>query len=433
MGGKNARLTGSLGLLTGNIRVFTLTDLLGNFARMAVFPYASLYILALGGSPTQIGIVNLVALSTGLLVLPVAGLITDRANRVHVLAFSGFLSSLFLLPTVLAPSWQMVAVASFLFGSVVFQFPAYASLVADSLAPQDRGRGLGLMNTISNSLAIVAPFVGGLVIERFTSNLGMRLLYGGMMVVYLTASLVQLRFLREENPGGHGKLSLGALTQALGQAYGRIPALVSGMSTPLRALAGVVLLSFLANGAASPFWVVYATKQAGLSPAEWGAILLIQSLVGTLTFIPAGWIVDHWGRTRTLLTALSISLVAVPMFILFTSFAAVLLIRIVLSIAFGLALPACMALMADLIPRRQRGEMMAAIGQGGIMIAPPGGGAGGPALGYLFIPPVMLASLAGGWLYELNPTYPWIFSTAVTLLSIVLIVVFVRDPPDAEV
>ncbi len=430
---RKLRLPGSLGLLKGNILVFTLTDLLGNFARMMVFPYSSLYILSLGGSPAKIGIVNFVALSTGLLVLPLAGFITDRADRVHVLVFSGFLTSLFLLPTLLAPTWQVVAAASFLFGLVVFQFPAYASLVADSLAPRDRGRGLGLMNTISSSLAIVAPYVGGLVIERYSANLGMRLLYGAMMVIYLTSTLVQLRFLREDSPGGHGKLSLGALTQALAQAYARIPALVRGMSTPLRALAGVVLLSFLANGAASAFWVVYVTEQIRLSPAQWGVILLIQSLVGTLAFIPAGWVADHWGRTRTLLAALTISLVAVPLFIVAKSFGAVLLIRMVLSIAFGLALPSCMALMADLTPRRQRGEIMAAIGQGGIMIAPPSGGAGGPALGYLFIPPVMLASLAGGWLYELNPTYPWIFSTVVTLLSIVLIVIYLRDPEDAEV
>jgi MFS family permease len=128
-----------------------------------------------------------------------------------------------------------------------------------------------------------------------------------------------------------------------------------------------------------------------------------------------------------------ISLVMVPLFIVLTSFTAILFIRILLAVAFSLALPACMALMADLTTRRQRGEIMAAIGQGGIIIAPAGGGAGGPALGYLFIPPVMLASLAGGWLYELNPTYPWIFATAVTLISVVLIIIYLRDPADAEV
>ena len=89
--------------------------------------------------------------------------------------------------------------------------------------------------------------------------------------------------------------------------------------------------------------------------------------------------------------------------------------------------------MADLIPRFLRGQMMAASGQGGIMIGPAGGGAGGPALGYLFIPPVMVASLAGGYLYTLNPAYPWLFSLVTTLLSLMLTFFFIRDPQEAEV
>jgi hypothetical protein len=77
--------------------------------------------------------------------------------------------------------------------------------------------------------------------------------------------------------------------------------------------------------------------------------------------------------------------------------------------------------------------MMAAIGQGGIMIGPAGGGIGGPALGYLFIPFTMLASLAGGYLYLLNPAYPWLVTLAAMLLSILLAILFVREPQHAEI
>jgi len=47
--------------LHGNILVFSMTGLLGNFCRRMVFPYASLYILALGGDATKIGFVNFLA------------------------------------------------------------------------------------------------------------------------------------------------------------------------------------------------------------------------------------------------------------------------------------------------------------------------------------------------------------------------------------
>lgn len=418
---------------SGNILVFAITDLLGNFARSLVFPYASLYILALGGDATHIGLVSSLGLLAGLFMLPLAGYITDHADRIRLIALAGFFSSLCLLLTVLAPTWQLVAVAALLLGSVVFQFPAYASLIADSLSPAGRGRGIGVMNTVSSSLAIVAPYIAGVIIERYSANLGMRILYAAMLVTYLSSSFIQLRFLRENSPAPREPLRLAALTRALEQAYRAIPTLVRPMSPPLRALASVILLSFLANGVTTAFWVVYATDQIGLSASEWGSILLIEAFVRLTAFLPAGLLVDRWGRRNSLLAALAISTVAVPLFVVLKSFTAILLIRAATAVAFALAIPASTALMADLVPRSLRGQMMAAIGQGGMMIGPAGGGTGGPALGYLFIPPVMVASLAGGYLYTLNPAFPWLFSLVSALLSLLLAVLFIRDPQKAEI
>ena len=48
-------LHGAFSFIYGNVMVFFVTDLLGNFSRAMVFPYVSLYILALGGDATQIG------------------------------------------------------------------------------------------------------------------------------------------------------------------------------------------------------------------------------------------------------------------------------------------------------------------------------------------------------------------------------------------
>jgi hypothetical protein len=69
--------------VSGNILVFALTDLLGNFARGMVFPYASLYILALGGDAAQIGVIAFLGQLAGLFLLPAAGYITDHADRIR--------------------------------------------------------------------------------------------------------------------------------------------------------------------------------------------------------------------------------------------------------------------------------------------------------------------------------------------------------------
>lgn len=417
--------------ISGNILVFAVTDLLGNIARGMVFPYASLYILALGGDAALIGLVGFLTPLAGLVLLPVAGHITDHANRVHVITLAGFLSSGFILLMIFAPGWQLVALASMLMGTVVFQFPAYAAMVADSLRPGERGLGLGLQNTISSSLAVFAPYIAGVIIERYTANLGMRILYAGMAVLYLVSTVIQLRYLKETSHAPRDPLHMSALFNALSRAYRGIPALVRQMSTQLRILALVVVLSFIASALTGPFWVVFATDRMDLSAAQWGLIMLVDGVVRMAVFMPAGLLVDRWGRTATLILALVLSTLTTPLFILVHGFGPILAVRVVLAATFSLALPACMALMADYVPRAVRGQMMAAIGQGGVVLGMIGS-PGGPAVGYLIIPALMVASLGGGLLYTLNPVYPWIGSTVASLLAILLTVLYIRDPHHAE-
>jgi MFS family permease len=316
---------------------------------------------------------------------------------------------------------------------MVFSFPAYSALIADSLSPEDRGKGIAAMNTISNTLAIVAPTIAGAAIDRFGANMGMRMLYGVMMVLTLACTVIYAHFLKETAPPSGERLRVSDLPRVLRDAYSGIPAMWRQSPPSLRALTGVIILSFMANGVASPFWVVYAVEHIGLSSTAWGVIMLISTALGTLMFIPAGMLVDRWGRTASLLAALSLSLVSIPLFAFATSFTAVLLVRAAVAVAFATAIPACTALMADLVPRNMRGRVMAAIGQGGIMLGAAAGGTGGPAVGFIITIPMMIASLAGGYLYVQNPAYPWFFVLITTAVSIVVTALFIRDPQRAEI
>lgn len=417
----------------GNILVLALTNLLGNFSRAMAFPYASLFILALGGEATQIGFINALAPLAGLLLFPLAGYITDYAGRVKLIVFSGYLSGLFLLFYVLAPSWQMVAFATLLRGIIVLQFPARSAIIADSLAPGDRGRGIATMRTISGTLSIFAPYLAGFIIDTYGPNLGMRFLYAVMTVAYLTSAAIQQRFLVETSPNAGHPVKAADLLGAFREAYSGIPALFRRVPPALTALAGVIVLAFMANAVVSPFWVVYAVEQIGLSSAAWGFVLLVETTLRSLLFIPAGTLVDRWGRTRLLLLALLLGLVIMPLFVFAHTFAAVLLLRIGVAVVQATFIPACVALMADLVPRAVRGRVMAALGQGGVLLGSAGGGTGGPGTGFLITIPLMISSLAGGALYAWHPTYPWFFVLGALALAVLLVILFIRDPETAEI
>ena len=424
---------GAFRFLHGNIGVLTITDLLGNFARSMVFPYVSLYILALGGTTAQIGFISSLAPLAGLLMFPIGGYLADKTSRVRLIVLSNILSVIFVLLFAFSPNWQVFAFVTLLQGFAVFQFPARSALIADSLSPEDRGKGIATMNSVSTAFAIMAPFIAGTIIAYYGDETGMTMLYLAMAILYAAMTYIHFRFLTETSLASDTGFSAKDIPKALRDTYAGIPGTLHELPLSLKALAGVIVLSFMANGVASPFWVVYATEEVGLSSAGWGLILLIETVLRLVMFIPAGMLVDRWGRTATLLASLSLSLIAIPLFVFVTGFASALLIRCAIAVSFALAIPSCTALMADIVPRSMRGRVMSALGQGGIMIGPAGGGTGGPGMGYVVTIPLILASMLGGILYTINPVLPWVFVLCTTLLSILLIVLFVRDPKEAEI
>jgi MFS family permease len=328
----------------------------------------------------------------------------------------------------------VLAVAALLQGFVVFQLPARSVLIADSLLPEDRGRGIAAQNAIAWCLTIFAPYIGGVVVDSYGSEAGPRALYWVVLSAYVLAAVIQVRFLRETTTqAGNGKrLALSDLGDVLRDAYGTIPSLLKQLPRSLKALAVAVILSHVATSVLGPFWVLYAMDHIGLSLSEWGVILLVELVLQSAMFVPVRVLADRWGRTASALTALSISLVCTLSFVFALSFVAVLLLRIGIAVAYAIGLPASSALMADIVPRDIRGRVMAALGHGGLKIGVTGGGVGGPSVGYVAILPLMLASLAGGYLYAWSPASLWFCAAIATTLSIILIVLFVRDPKQAE-
>lgn len=419
--------------MNGNILVITITRVLGMFCRGMAFPYASLYILALGGEPAQIGFINSLRPLAGLLMFPIAGYLADRTGRVRLIALGGYLSGITILLYVIAPNWQMVALAGLLQGFMVFQFPPSSAMIADSLAPEDRGKGMATMNMVSGALAMFSPYLAGAIIDRYGVLAGVRVLYGVMMIAYLVSAAVNQRFLKETAGDAKEKIQLAQLPRAFKAAYSGIPDLLRQLSPTVRVLGLIIALGFTSNAIAGAFWVVYAKEQIGLTAKEWGFILLVETLLRNVLYIPAGMIVDRFGRTKFILASLALSFVAIPLFVITTMSWQILLIRAAIAVANAFFAPACSALMADTVPREIRGRVMAAIGRGAVMLGPASGGTGGPGMGFLITIPVMVGSLAGGYMYGANPIYPWLFVAGATMISVTLAARFLRDPEQAHV
>ncbi|MBT4141385.1 MAG: MFS transporter [Candidatus Latescibacteria bacterium] len=421
----------TFGFMRGNVLVLSISGALGMFSRGMAFPFTPLFILSLGGEPTDIGWVFALGPLGGLLVFPIAGYLADHTSRAKLIAFTDYFSAMAILFYIFAQSWHWIAVARLLQGFAVLKNPASSAIIADSLPPNNRGRGMATMMTFSGALAIFAPYVAGELLNYYGIDFGVRILYAIMALAYIIGATINLIFIKETTETT--PIQTSDLSQNFKQAYIDIPAMLKRFPRTLKALSVIVILGFVANAISSPFWVVYAKNHIGLSAAQWGFVLSIEAALGNLVRIPAGFLSDRYGRTPFIFFSLLLCGAFIPLFIIADTLAYVMLIRCIIAIAMAFFSPACGALLADNIPRDIRGRVMANIGRGSVRIGAASGGTGGPGVGFLTILPIFFASLAGGYLYTWHTASPFIIVLIITLILVALTSAFVRDAKQAEI
>ena len=421
----------TFGFVRGNILVLTISGSLGMFSRSMVFPYVPLYVLSLGGDPEQVGIVYALGPLGGLLMFPIAGYLADHMNRPRLIALAGYFSAVMLLINAVAPTWEWVAAARLLQGLAVFHFPASSAIIADSLPPEHRGRGMATMAAMAGTVALFAPYLAGTTLDAWGVERGMRILYVAMAAAYAGGATINLLFLKETRQVSPDRVRMDNLAQTFRGVYADIVPMLRGFSPALKAMSVIVTLCFVCNGLAGPFWVVYVTTEVGLSSSQWGLILLVEAGLRNLSTIPAGFLVDHFGRRRFILMVLLFSWV-IPLLLLAGSFAQVLVLRCVIGIISAFFSPAMGALMADIVPSENRGRVMAAIGRGTVMVGGATGGIGGPGVGFLTTLPLIIGSACGGILYAISPSIPFLFVLGAMVVAFALAVGFLHEPKNAE-
>jgi MFS family permease len=416
--------------MKGNVLVLTLTRAAQMFSIRMTMPFFSLFIISLGGQPTDIGYIRTLRTLASLLIFPIAGYITDKQGRVKVIALAGYMSSLTFLFYIFATDWTHVALGTFIQGLVMIHFPALGAIMADSLPPHRRGIGFALSMAIPGTISILSPYIAGYLIDRFGVITAMRWLFAITLVLRIFSSTIRLKFLEETVDSTSSNIFLSNIPMMIKQSYKSAIEGLKWMPRNLWFLASIMMMTSVTNAIVGPYWVLYGIDVIGLTVTQWGLIGLTAALTSSLIGIPAGLVVDKVSKRKIIIAGLAFTVVPVIFFIYSRSFWEVLVLTIVISAANAFLMPTCQTIVAMSVPREWRGRIMSAIGRGIIMVTGPGvgGGGGGPGMGFLLTIPIIMGSLVGGFIYSANPLYSWFLLTGALVVSIVISVFFLRDP-----
>ena len=392
-------------------------------------PFLTLYMIALGATPVDIGLVSALTVVGGMAVEPIGGYIADRRGRVKLVGLSTFGYAVTYIIFALASDWRWLGLGQILQQMFFFYSPGLNAILADSLPPGTRGRGYALERTFPAALGVAAPYLGGVLIAIYGG--GEEALVAAMRQAYwiafwggLLAAFVRIRYLKETLTSDAPSLRPRDLPSILKEAYGGVFETIRWLPRSFRPIVYLQIVQSTFIAMAAPFWVLYAKQALGLSAPDWGTLMLFSGIAGIAFILPAGYLVDRLGSKKVVLFSMALAPVSVSLFMMAKGFWSCALVLIVLSLSNTMVTPSFASLIADMISRDRRGRVYALIGENGIQVSTSrlmGGG-------LLLVAPAAIGSIAGGYLYEWSIASPFLVMLVSLVACIALAQRSIREP-----
>lgn len=272
----------------------TRTSLFRFFYQM-VFPYLSVYTLALGASGTQLGMVNSIGMGTAGLLGPVTGWLFDRigTKAIYLTGIVLLIISWFLYA--IAQSWPII-IAAMLAYWIGFGTSMHSCTVicGSSIINEDRATAMSICETLAAGLlGMLSPMLGAFLVARFggVTVEGIRPLF----YICLAGNIFTFFLILTQLPG-----------QRQIWTSGQTPNLFKGISqvfehgTGLKRFLVINSISFIPHGMIIPFTQAFANEVKGADTYILGAMVTGFALTPFFLGIPIGRLADRVGRKKVL-------------------------------------------------------------------------------------------------------------------------------------
>lgn len=361
----------------------------------------------LGARTVVIGFIEGVAAAATSLLQMAAGTLSDRWHARKWLTVGGYAVSALVKPGFyFAASWESVAGVRWAdrVGKGIRTAPRDA-LVADSIAPVDRGLAFGLHRAADTGGAMLG-LLAAIVVVWLTERGAAQLTRGTFQTLVLVSIIPAV---------------LAVLTLAVGlvdvpvRSVGERPRIAfSGLGRRFAVFMAIAALFDLGNF--SDAFMILRAQERGLGVTGVLGMLAAFNLVYAVLSTPAGSLSDRIGRKRIIVGGWLLYAAIYLGFAVAQSGRQIVALYVCYGVYYGLTTGTSKALLADLVPASLRGTAF---------------GTYNATLGLLDLPASFIAGLLwqgiGGW-HGFGPSAPFFFGAAAALAAAVLLALFVPEP-----
>ena len=358
-----------------NLYWFFFDGLFASASDNIVITYITLYILALGATRAQVGLMSsFSSLSAAMLLLPGALLVERFGHRKEITIFSGggmarlAILCLALMPFLLggqALVWVGIAlsVTRDAFGNL--SFPAWMSVTGEIVPIEGRGRFFGSRNFVMGIAGILVILLVGELITRMTQPLSYQLALGLAFIFGLASTF---SFSRLQDPRGR-------LPSPAGSSLS-LKVVLNGMKSrpAFVALALVMGIWNFSLNIAGPFFNVYMVQNLKFTASMVGITSVATTIASLLIQRRVGHLSDHWGPRKVQLICMFLIPSLPFMWMFVTKFWQVILLNLFGGVIWGAFNLVSFNFLLSLTPDDQRARY-AAIFQVLVTLALAGGAA----------------------------------------------------------
>jgi predicted MFS family arabinose efflux permease len=261
-----------------------------NRAGMMVLPFLVLYLTReLGFSPARAGLMLAVYGASAIVFGPIGGRLSDRIGALPVMRASLIASGCVLLLFPLAKSFTAVAAMTALWAGCGEMFrPASLAAITHVVSPAQRKQAFALNRLAINLGMSVGPALGG-----FLATVSFRAMFTVDAVTTLLAGAVLALMPWRAFSGVNSEAGRS-------DSEHRGPTTILGDARFLIFLSGVLLVGivFFQHESALPLYLV---QYLHLSPAFYGMLFTINTLLIVALEVPLNTATAHWSSTRSLI------------------------------------------------------------------------------------------------------------------------------------